>query len=280
MDSQRCRTPAGIWSRVSASAATADVSPRTLICVRPRSICAAGRMSTGLNECAKWVPPFFRTKMPRPEYRPAKSIRPSRSRSTATRTTVRSAIRRRTGALPPDSVSRMTGVGAWTIVAVSGRPSALKSDTMVPADAVFAARHSRPIPISAATNRDILIVEPSRIVRHPDSGPALQLVKEDMWIRSHGAAARWLRLAIFAGGVSLVGLLLHQLGVNTIAGLVRRASPTLAVILLVRGIYICLRAIALVGCLPIGTLRLREAIRVRLAGETLEVLTLTGPFLS
>ena len=101
-----------------------------------------------------------------------------------------------------------------------------------------------------------------------------------MWIRSQGAAARSLRLAIFVGGVSLVGLLLHQLGVNTIAGLLRRASPTLAVILVVRGIYICLRAIALVGCLPVGTLRLREAIRVRLAGETLEVLTLTGPFLS
>src|SRR5262245_13579869 len=62
--------------------------------------------------------------------------------------------------------------------------------------------------------------------------------------------------------------------------MMRRAGPTFVGIVALRFVYIGLRAIALVACLPAGALAPRDAMGLRVVGESLEVLTLMGPFVA
>lgn len=62
--------------------------------------------------------------------------------------------------------------------------------------------------------------------------------------------------------------------------MMRHAGPTFVGIVALRFVYIGMRAIALVACLPAEALAPRDAMGLRVVGESLEVLTLMGPFVA
>ena len=87
-------------------------------------------------------------------------------------------------------------------------------------------------------------------------------------------------MALLAAGVGVLAVLVQRAGAASIADMMRRAGPTFVGIVALRLVYLGMRAIALVACLPAGALALSDAMRVRVMGESLEVVTLMGPFVA
>jgi lysylphosphatidylglycerol synthase-like protein len=97
---------------------------------------------------------------------------------------------------------------------------------------------------------------------------------------SHDAARRAFRaLLIVAGGAVLVWLV-RSIGAGTITALLRRVRWTLPAVALVYLAHLSVRALALWRALPAARVPFHDVLRVRLAGEAVEMLTFTGPFLA
>jgi len=89
---------------------------------------------------------------------------------------------------------------------------------------------------------------------------------------------RAVRVALVAGGVAIIVVLVRQVGIASVADLLRRTGPALAVVSALYLAHIAVRAAALwrsVDALPYA-----DVLRVRLSGEAIEMLTFTGPFLA
>src|SRR5262245_54126862 len=89
--------------------------------------------------------------------------------------------------------------------------------------------------------------------------------------------SRLLRYGLFAAGVGVLIVVVREVGVVTIADLLRRIGSAFAIVPLLYVVHITIRAAALWRCL--ATTRFAEVLKVRLSGEAIETLTFTGPFL-
>jgi hypothetical protein len=88
------------------------------------------------------------------------------------------------------------------------------------------------------------------------------------------------RYVLLAAGVALFGYLVHQLGPGAILetlGRIGWAGPILAALY---ALHQMLRAMALSASVVETRLRWRDALWIRLAGEAVQFLTFTGPFLA
>ena len=89
---------------------------------------------------------------------------------------------------------------------------------------------------------------------------------------------RALRIALVAAGAAVLVALVRRIGVETIADLLRRVGWAFAVVSALYFAHLVVRAAALWRSLD--TLRFRDVLAIRLSGEAIEMLTLTGPFLA
>jgi hypothetical protein len=89
-----------------------------------------------------------------------------------------------------------------------------------------------------------------------------------------------LRIALLVAGAAALAVLVERAGASAIADMMRRAGPTFVGIVALRLVYLGMRAVSLVACLPPGALAPGDAMRLRVVGESLEVLTLMGPFVA
>ena len=95
------------------------------------------------------------------------------------------------------------------------------------------------------------------------------------------ASRRLLHIIASLAGLGLFILLFYRLGPRDILALLRQIGWGFAGILFIYGAQLLVRAAALSHCLPDQSRpRFRELLRVRLIGETIRGLTLTGPFIS
>ena len=97
-------------------------------------------------------------------------------------------------------------------------------------------------------------------------------------------AQRLLRIVLGIAGAAVLIVLVRNVGVATIAALLRQVGWAFFVVSALYFAHVCVRAAALWrvtsppgGALP---LRYRDILRVRLYGEAVEMLTFTGPFLA
>lgn len=91
---------------------------------------------------------------------------------------------------------------------------------------------------------------------------------------------RRLRLALLAGGVGVLVVLVNRIGGRVILAMLREVGWRFALVSLLYALHLAVRAAALWRSLPPGSLRYREVLAVRLSGEAVEMLTFTGPFLA
>ena len=90
-----------------------------------------------------------------------------------------------------------------------------------------------------------------------------------------------LRIVLLAAGTALLGLLLWRLGPAEIVDALGRIGWYFAPILLLGAAHQATRALALNVCIvQPGLLRYRDALAIRLSGEAVQTLTLTGPVLA
>jgi hypothetical protein len=89
------------------------------------------------------------------------------------------------------------------------------------------------------------------------------------------------RIALLVGGTALLVVLLWRLGPAEIVAALAQIGWYFVPILLLGGAHQVVRALALKTCiLRRGTLRYRDALAIRLSGEAVQTLTLTGPVLA
>jgi Lysylphosphatidylglycerol synthase TM region len=89
------------------------------------------------------------------------------------------------------------------------------------------------------------------------------------------------RIALLVAGTALLVVLLWRLGPAEILDTLSQIGWYFVPILLLGGAHQATRALALKGCiLQPGALRYRDALAIRLAGEAVQTLTLTGPVLA
>jgi hypothetical protein len=89
------------------------------------------------------------------------------------------------------------------------------------------------------------------------------------------------RIALLVAGTALLVVLLWRLGPAEILATLGQIGWYFVPILLVGGAHQAMRALALTVCiLQRGTLRYRDALAIRLSGEAVQTLTLTGPVLA
>ena len=90
-----------------------------------------------------------------------------------------------------------------------------------------------------------------------------------------------LRIVLLLGGAALLALLLWQLGPAEIIDALGRIGWYFVLVVLLGGAHQATRALALNACvLRGGVLRYRDALAIRLSGEAIQSLTLTGPLLA
>lgn len=89
---------------------------------------------------------------------------------------------------------------------------------------------------------------------------------------------RLLRMILLLAGAVVLFVLVRNVGVATIARLLRQVGWAFAVVSALYFTHVCVRAAALWRLTP--ALRYRDVLRVRLYGEAVEMLTFTGPFLA
>jgi hypothetical protein len=99
---------------------------------------------------------------------------------------------------------------------------------------------------------------------------------------------RSIRLLFLAVGAVVLGVLVRQIGVGVVVDLLRRVGWGFAAVSALYAAHLAVRAAALWRCLPPSGFRddpspvpsYAEVLRVRLAGEAVEMLTFSGPFLA
>src|SRR2546423_15666359 len=90
-----------------------------------------------------------------------------------------------------------------------------------------------------------------------------------------------LRIVLLLGGATLLVFLLWRLGPSEILGALSRVGWYSVPVLLLGGAHHAVRALALNACiLRPGVLRYRDALAIRLSGEAVQSLTVTGPVLA
>ncbi len=91
---------------------------------------------------------------------------------------------------------------------------------------------------------------------------------------------RALRYVLLGVGIGVLALLVLQTGPTTIASMLARVGWGF---LIVSGLYLAhvvVRALALWRSMPVSPIALGDVVAIRLAGEAIEMLTFTGPFLA
>src|SRR5262245_28167395 len=91
---------------------------------------------------------------------------------------------------------------------------------------------------------------------------------------------RLLRLILLLGGLTVLILIASRIGMSALVDMFRRAGWAFVWVTVLYALHVGQRALALARCLPETGLRFRDVGRVRLAGEAIEMLTFTGPFLA
>jgi hypothetical protein len=91
---------------------------------------------------------------------------------------------------------------------------------------------------------------------------------------------RWLRGMFFVGGSAMFGYVLMQLGPGEVLRVITGLGWTFAAVLALWSLHQMLRAAVLQACMGETGVRFGSILRVRLAGESLQFLTPTGPFLA
>lgn len=93
-------------------------------------------------------------------------------------------------------------------------------------------------------------------------------------------AGRVVRVLLVAGGGVVVAILIARIGPHVIGAMLRRVAWGFLWVSALYSVHVGVRAAALWRSLPSPLLPYREVLRVRLAGEAVEMLTFTGPFLA
>lgn len=91
---------------------------------------------------------------------------------------------------------------------------------------------------------------------------------------------RVLRYVLLAAGTGVLTTLIVRIGPATIASMLASVGWSFLVVSGLYVIHVVVRAIALWRSMPDAPVPLRDVIGVRLAGEAIETLTFTGPFLA
>jgi lysylphosphatidylglycerol synthase-like protein len=90
-----------------------------------------------------------------------------------------------------------------------------------------------------------------------------------------------LRVVLLLGGAALLVVLLWRLGPSDVVDAFRRVGWYFVLALLLGAAHQATRAVALHACVPRRhVLRYRDAVAIRLSGEAIQILTLTGPVLA
>jgi hypothetical protein len=92
--------------------------------------------------------------------------------------------------------------------------------------------------------------------------------------------SRRIRAAFLTGGLLLAAVVIARAGPSRLVAMLARVGWAFVPILLLYAAYVGVRAVALSAVMPAGGLRFGDALRVRLWGGSVEVLTSTGPFLA
>lgn len=88
------------------------------------------------------------------------------------------------------------------------------------------------------------------------------------------------RIAAGLLGVAVIGVLTARVGPSVVLGMLHRVGWALWLVSALYAVHVALRAVALWRGLPDGTLPFEDVLRVRAAGEAVEVFTFTGPWLA
>ena len=91
---------------------------------------------------------------------------------------------------------------------------------------------------------------------------------------------RLVRIALLLVGAAVLALLVSRVGARSIVELLRRVGWGFAIVSAIYTLHLAIRAVALWRCLPDGMLGYAGVLGIRLAGEAIEMLTFTGPFLA
>jgi glycosyltransferase 2 family protein len=92
--------------------------------------------------------------------------------------------------------------------------------------------------------------------------------------------SRLVRALLLAAGAIVLAALIRRVGASIIVDLLRRVGWGFLIVSLLYTAHLAVRSAALWRSLPAPTLSYLEVFRVRLAGEAVEMLTFTGPFLA
>lgn len=92
--------------------------------------------------------------------------------------------------------------------------------------------------------------------------------------------SRLVRVLLLAAGAIVLALLVVRLGPAVILSLLQQIGWGFAIIPLLYTAHLAVRSAALWRSLPAATLGYVDVFRIRLAGEAVEMLTFTGPFLA
>jgi hypothetical protein len=90
-------------------------------------------------------------------------------------------------------------------------------------------------------------------------------------------AVRW---SLLAFGLSVVGFLVWRTGPRFVWTMLRRAGWSFMPFMAIYAVHVTVRAAALWRTMLVGRVRFADVLRIRLAGEAVEMLTFTGPFLA
>jgi hypothetical protein len=91
---------------------------------------------------------------------------------------------------------------------------------------------------------------------------------------------RRLRIVWLAGGIAVLALVLYRVGLRAVLAMLQDVGWAVVPVAALYAAHVALRALALWRTLPDGCLSFNEVLRVRLAGEAVEVFTFTGPWLA
>jgi hypothetical protein len=92
--------------------------------------------------------------------------------------------------------------------------------------------------------------------------------------------SRPIRIALFAAGLLAMGILIERSGPTVLLAMLRRIGWNILIVIVLYGLHVMCRALALWRVVLGSRVRFMDVLRVRLAAETVEVLTATGPFLA
>jgi len=92
--------------------------------------------------------------------------------------------------------------------------------------------------------------------------------------------SRALRLVTILAGAALIFWLVSRAGPQLVLSMLREVGWAIVPVAALYALHVALRAVALWWTLPDGLLPLGDVLRVRVAGEVVEIFTFTGPWLA